>query len=83
MKPSLGRIVRYIGKYGVNAPRAAIVSCSQADVIADTELPPLDSDMHVHLHVFTPSEQGCFTEYNVPYSVGGEPGTWSWPGRTD
>ena len=81
MKPSLGRIVRYVGKYGINAPRAAIVSCSLADLLPEGDAPALDSDMHVHLTVFTPSEAGMFPECNIPYSEGGEPGTWSWPPR--
>ena len=80
-KPSLGCIVRYVGKYGINAPRAAIVSCSLADLQAEGDAPLLDSDMHVHLTVFTPSRQGMFGEFNVPYDPDAAPGTWSWPPR--
>jgi hypothetical protein len=61
----------------VHAPRAAIVTCTKAEVVPGTELAPLDSDTHAHLFVFTPSEVGGFPEFNVPYSEGGEPGTWS------
>lgn len=82
MTPSLGRVVLYVGKHGIHAPRAALVSCSQADLTLDGNAPDLDSDMHVHLHVLTPSERGFFVEFNVPYSEAGEPGTWSWPPRT-
>lgn len=81
VKPTLGCIVRYVGRYGVHAPRAAIVTCTQADVVAGTELAPLDDDMHVHLTVFTPSAKAVFAEENVPYDPSGSPGTWSWPPR--
>lgn len=77
-KPYLTGLVRYVGKYGVHAPRAAVVTCTTAEVVPGTELAPLDSDTHAHLYVFTPSEVGGFPEFNVPYSEGGEPGTWSW-----
>jgi hypothetical protein len=80
-KPSLGRIVRYVGKHGINAPRAAIVTCSVADVVPDGLVAPLDSDMHVHLSVFTPSPQNSFPEFNIPFDPDGAPGTWSWPPR--
>ena len=78
MKPSLGRIVRYIGKEGAHSPRAAIVTCAQADVQPDTDLAPLDTAMHVYLWVFTPGSAG-FVETNIPYDENGAPGTWSWP----
>ncbi|MEU6783397.1 hypothetical protein ABZ912_29735 [Nonomuraea angiospora] len=83
-RPVTGRIVRYRGKQGLHAVRAAIVT---ADVeTLDPEgvrlgaVPPLDSAFHVHLWVFTPGAVGGFHEYNV--SPGGEPGTWHWPART-
>lgn len=80
MKPTLGRIVRYVGKQGACSPRAAVVTCSQADVQPGTDLTPLDSDMHVYLWVFTPGSAG-FAENNIPYDESGAPGTWSWPPR--
>ncbi|MEQ4717905.1 hypothetical protein [Nonomuraea sp. B19D2] len=83
-RPVTGRIVRYRGKQGLHAVRAAIVT---ADVeTLDPEgvrlgaVPPLDSAFHVHLWVFTPGQQGGFHEYNV--GPGSEPGTWHWPVRT-
>lgn len=78
-KPTLGRIVRYVGKYGIQATRAAIVSCTTADIVPGGDVASLDSDMHVHLTVFTPSESGMFPEVNIPYDEGGAPGTWCWP----
>ncbi|WP_326637299.1 hypothetical protein OG884_26580 [Streptosporangium sp. NBC_01755] len=80
--PTTGSIVRYRGKQGFNAVRAAIVT---ADVytldprgVEAGVIPALDSDQHVHLWVFTPGESGGFTEYNI--GPGQEPGTWHWPG---
>lgn len=81
MIPTLGRVVHYVGMYGINATRAAIVSCSLADLIPEGDAPALDSEMHVHLIVFTAGEAGIFPEMNIPYSEGGEPGTWHWPSR--
>ncbi|MEU7855274.1 hypothetical protein [Nonomuraea sp. NPDC049141] len=76
-------IVRYRGKHGLHAVRAAIVT---ADVhTLDPEgviigaVPALDSPEHVHLLVFTPGAKGFFEEFNVP--PGDEPGTWHWPER--
>lgn len=83
MRPTTGHIVRYRGKHGLNAVRAAIVT---ADVdtldprgVEAGEVPALDSDQHVHLWVFTPSEKGGFAEFNV--APGDDPGQWSWPPR--
>jgi len=92
MIPNLGRIVHYRGKYGLQAPRAAIVTADTRSLdprgVESGDIPALDDDMHVHLWVFTPGEAGGFTEYNVPFA--GEymsapaipPGTWCWPPRT-
>ncbi len=79
--PALGRIVHYVGKLGVNARRAAIVTCTTADVHEGTDLTPLTDSAHVHLHVLTPGDRGFFVEYDVPYDAEGAPGTWSWPPR--
>lgn len=82
--PTLGRIVHYRGKQGRQCWRAAIVTCTRADIAGDAveqgELPALDSDTHLHLHVLTPSDRGFFVEYNVPQ--GEDPGCWRWPPRT-
>lgn len=84
MKPTTGRILRYRGRQGFNAVRAAIVT---ADVdtldprgVEAGVIPALDDDEHVHLWVFTPGEKGGFTEYNI--GPGDGPGQWSWPPRS-
>jgi hypothetical protein len=82
-KPTTCRILRYRGKQGLMAMRAAIVT---ADVdtldprgVESGEVPALTDDQHVHLWVFTPGALGGFAEYNV--GPGDEPGQWSWPPR--
>lgn len=94
-RPTLGRIVHYRGRYGLQTARAAVVvatvgSLDPRGVDAGT-VPPLDSAQHVHLWVYTPSEQGGFVEFNVPPgAAAGEPaavdtiapGTWCWPERS-
>ena len=76
-------MVVYRGKHGHNAPRAAVVIADVNSLdprgVEAGAVPALDSPMHVHLHVFTPSEQQGWTEYNVSYGDG--PGQWSWPPR--
>ncbi|MGR6921124.1 hypothetical protein ACU635_43370 [[Actinomadura] parvosata] len=74
-------IVRYRGKHGFHAVRAAVVTADvhtldPANVRAGT-VPALDSPEHVHLLVFTPGARGSFWEFNVPPGDG--PGTWHWP----
>lgn len=81
-RPTLCRIVRYVGKHGIHATRAAIVSCTVDELDPAGDAPALDSPMHVHLFVTTPSDRGSFTEYNVPHDPDGAPGTWHWPTRT-
>jgi hypothetical protein len=88
MLPTLGRIVHYRGKLGVQAMRAAVVVMDWESWKRDGDVAALDSPSHVHLRVFSPSDEGGFTEYNVPY-FGEElfewqsipPGTWTWPAR--
>jgi hypothetical protein len=81
--PSLCRSVIYRGRHGFHALRAAVVIATQDTLdprgVEAGAVPALDSQMHVHLHVFTPSDQQGWTEYNVPYGDG--PGQWSWPPR--
>ena len=83
MKPTTGRIVRYRGKIGLYAMRAAIVTADVTTLdprgIEAGHVPALDSDEHVHLWVFTPGEKGGFAEFNV--APGDGPGQWSWPPR--
>lgn len=86
--PTLGLDVHYRGKHGLQAMRAAKVivnidSLDQRGVDAGV-IPALDSDQHVHLWVFTPSDAGGFVEYNIPRGERGSdgqipPGTWAWP----
>lgn len=79
MTPITGDIVRYRGKLGLHAVRAAIVTCDIRTLdprgVESGTIPGLDSPRHVHLWVFTPGEAGGFTEYNVPPGDG--PGQWS------
>jgi hypothetical protein len=81
MLPTIGRIVHYRGKLGMQTLRPAMVvvtvdNLDQRGVDAGL-IEPLDSPEHVHLQVFGPGEM--FHEYNVP--PGDEPGHWSWPPR--
>lgn len=84
-KPSLGRIVNYRGKQGLQTLRAAVITATRDTLdprgVETGEVPALDSDNHVHLHVLTPSDRGFFVEYNVPLDEPGQchPGTWQWP----
>jgi len=82
-KPTTGRILRYRGKQGFRAVRAAIVTADVETLdprgVESGEVPSLDSDLHVHLWVFTPGERGGFAESNV--GPGDSPGQWSWPPR--
>jgi len=81
--PTLGRILHYRGKQGFNAMRAAIVTATVDSLdprgVEGGHVPALDSPLHVHLWVYTPSDAGGFAEYNVPPGDG--PGRWSWPPR--
>lgn len=88
VKPALNRLVHYRGNQGYQTMRAAIVTCTTEELdprgVEAGTIEPLDSDMHVHLLVFTPSRAGSFPEFNVPFGVPGEdgkipPGTWCWP----
>jgi len=84
MKPTTGRILRYRGKQGFNAIRAAIVTADVETLdprgVEAGAIPSLDSDEHVHLWVFTPGAAGGFHEYNV--GPGDGPGQWLWPPRS-
>jgi hypothetical protein len=91
--PQPGRIVTYRGKIGLHADRPAIVVTSQANLVlpsaehdnyyaADAaRVLELNSPQHLHLWVFTPSEQGGFAEFNV--APGDGPGQWRWPDTAD
>ncbi|WP_181871042.1 hypothetical protein [Sphaerisporangium album] len=80
--PTTGTIVRYTGKHGLNAIRAAIVTADVRTLdprgVEAGQVPALDSEWHLHLWVYTPSEAlgGGFAEFNVPF--GDEPGMWHW-----
>lgn len=97
-RPTLAGIVHYRGKYGLQAPRAAVVTATLDTLdprgVEAGHVPPLDSDQHVHLWVWTPAVSGPnaatggFPEFNVPRgeAADGEeatagtipPGTWCW-----
>jgi len=87
MKPTLGRIVHYRGKMGVQAMRAAIVTATvdsrDPAGVKSGNVPALTSDTHAHLWVFTPGVSGGFAEFDVPMSESTEvaPGSWAWPVR--
>lgn len=94
-KPSVGRIVRYVGKHGVNAVRPAIVTVDTSTYVEHDEGVPLDSDQHVHLWVFTTKTRTVhevhgnadpglpgFHEMNIPHDADKAPGTWHWPARS-
>jgi hypothetical protein len=79
MNPITGDIVRYRGKHGLQAMRAAIVTADVRTLdprgVESGDVPALDSPKHVHLWVYTPGESGGFTEYNI--GPGDGPGEWS------
>lgn len=80
--PSVGRIVIYRAKTR-GYPLPAIVTATRHTLdpigIERGDVPPLDDDTTVHLHVLTPGAQGSYTEHSIPQGDG--PGTWSWPER--
>lgn len=83
-KPTLGRKVHYRGKHGYQAMRSAEVVCTTKELLTDEEQYKLDSDMHVHLVVFTIGSYMMFPESNVPFAQRDEngeipPGHWTWP----
>ncbi|MFD8529424.1 hypothetical protein ACFV0L_18590 [Streptosporangium canum] len=79
--PTTGEIVRYQGKQGLHAVRAAIVTADVTTLdprgVEVGAVPALDDEFHVHLWVFTPGKVGGFHEYNIP--PGTQPGTWHRP----
>lgn len=84
---TIGRVVTYRGKMGLNTLRPAMVVCTLETLdprgVESGEIQNLDDHNHVHLQVFTPSQQGMFFEQNVPYWPGlteeMPPGHWTWP----
>jgi hypothetical protein len=81
-KPTVGRIVHYRAKtrgYTLPAIVTATAGSLDPDGIAMGHIPALDSEEHVHLHVFTAGAQVGYQEFNV--APGDEPGQWSWPAR--
>jgi hypothetical protein len=82
--PTLGRIVHYRSKTG-DYDLAAIVTATSSSLspagLARSDVSPLSSDTHVHLHVFTPGKARHYQEPNVPFDPTGAPGTWRWPAR--
>jgi hypothetical protein len=86
-RPILGATVHYRGRQGFLAMRAAIVTATSGSLdprgVEAGVVPALDSPMHVHLWVFTPSDAGGFAEYNAPFGTDSDgcipPGSWTWP----
>ena len=86
---SLGRIVHYRGREGLQTLRAAVITATVATLdprgVDAGTVDPLESTQHVHLQVFTPGRPG-FPETNVPYGPSGDgtplPGCWAWPRMT-
>lgn len=92
-RPVPGRMVRYQtdGRGGLNYFLPAIVTVTrrenlQREGVDRGDIEDLDSDLHVHLTVFTPGAQGVYTEQNVPHDRDGSPRSWRWhwegPGGT-
>ena len=57
----------------------AAITATSATLNPDERLPPLSSDTHVHLTVFTPGTPRPM--WNVPQSAGPERRCWHWPER--
>lgn len=77
--PVTGDLVRYQGRHGLQSVCAAVVTADVTTVDEDAVriggVPRLDSEFHVHLWVFSPSNsRGGFAVFNVPHGVG--PGAW-------
>lgn len=90
-RPSLGRIVHYRGRHGIQALRCAIVTATTDTLdprgVDAGAVEALDSPHHAHLWVYTPGPAGGFDEANIPYGPGidgtPEPGKWAWPLRIE
>lgn len=86
-RPTIGRIVHYRGRQGLQTLRPAIVTADVATLdprgVQAGQVPALSSDTHVHLWVFTPGEWGGFAEFDVPQDETDacRPGMWQWPTR--
>jgi hypothetical protein len=87
MKVTIGRIVHYRGRLGMQTPRAAIVTTTTESLSPDAPAAyALTSDTHVHLWVYGPGPSGGFTELDAPFSDASNwadlpPGHWCWPPR--
>lgn len=86
--PKIGDVVQYRSKTG-KYTMPAIVSATKETLykggVDAGRVPPITSDMNVHLTVFTPGDEhpnGSYQEFDIPhfYSAGNEeqPGTWHW-----
>lgn len=85
--PVIGRHVIYRSKrnpYDLSAIVTATVKTLWPEGVERGDVPPLDSEMHAHLHVFTPGMLGSYQEHNIPFAAVQEgeevpPGSWRWP----
>lgn len=76
---TLGDTVAYRSRrspYWLAAIVTATVDTLWDEGVAAGHVPALSSPSHVHLHVLTPGADGSYQEHDVPYSAGGEGGTW-------
>ena len=80
MRPVTGKFVSYVGDHNDRHQRAAVITMAGDTAASQEGVRPLDSEMNVHLFVYTPGfEIPGFPEMNVPYDPNKEPGTWHWP----
>lgn len=83
LRPTIGQIVFYRGRAGLQTVRAAIITATVDTLdprgVAAGHVPSLSGPDHVHLWVFTPaaggpnSSAGGFAEFNIPYSEPANP----------
>jgi len=79
-EPDLGDDVLYRSKTGNYDLAAKVTSTKKSLWIGGVQaghVPDLDTDYHVHLHVFTPGNQIQYQEFNVPIDPTGKtPRSW-------
>jgi hypothetical protein len=76
MKPSVGRVVHYLGRG--NSDASTELFC-QAAIITEVSTPPFDAA--VKLTVFAPDEKARFVNASLDETEDRKGGTWHWPER--